>query len=109
MGKAMLTVLKEDSKDKREGLFSLDANNNTLKCEMMSKFNIVFPPRSRFYGNFIGISIWSARTQRGERHHSIYNVGIMKVPIIRIDLSLMSMWSLDIKLVKSRKIIFICR
>jgi len=88
MGKAMLTVLKEDSKDKREGLFSLEANNNTLKCEMMSKFNIVFPPDRESIGTLLGFQ--SGMHESGEKHYSIYNVDIMKVRIIRIDCNIIS-------------------
>lgn len=88
MGKAMLMALKEDSKDRREGLFSLEPNNNTLKCEMMSKFNIFFPSDRESMGTLLGFQ--SGLHESGETHHSIYNVDIMKVRIIRVDCNIIS-------------------
>lgn len=84
--KVMLTALREASNDKRDNLFSLKANNNTLKCELQSKFNIIFPQGRNTIGPLLGFG--SNLLERGKKHESMYNVDIMKVRIIKVDCSI---------------------
>lgn len=85
--RAMLEVLKQATGEKSDTIFSLTANNNTLKCEIKSKFNISFPgPNS--LGKLLGFS--DEILKSGKKYQSIYNVDIMKVRIIRVDCNIIS-------------------
>lgn len=88
IGEAMLRVIKATSKRNDADLFSLTANNNTLKCEMKSKFHIDFNVDNSI-GKMLGFQTASVLTS-GEVHQSIEGVDIMKVRIIRIDCNIIS-------------------
>jgi hypothetical protein len=79
---AMLEALKESTKDKRDNIFLLKANNTTLTCEIESKYDIVFEvenPISKILGFNQG------RLKSNQKHTSTSTVDIMKVRIIRVD------------------------
>lgn len=85
--KAMLMVLKESCNETGDDIFSLTANNNTLKCEIISIFDLFFDiPNS--VGKILGFS--SDLLEGGKKHQSIYSVDIIKVRIIRVDCNITS-------------------
>lgn len=89
--KAMLMALKESSHETSDEIFSLTANNNTLKCEIISTFNINFGvPNS--IGKILGFPYRFPYgfLESGKKHQSVYNVDIMKVRIIRVDCNITS-------------------
>lgn len=85
--KAMLQALKSDKsrvgvQEDDEELFSLRANNNTLKCEIRSKYEINFDQKNSI-GKLLGFE--AIRLQPNKIHESTQPVDIMKVRIIRVD------------------------
>lgn len=87
IGQAMLTALQEATNENSDDIFLLTANNNTLKCELESKFAIDFGG-DRSIGNILGYG--TKLLNGGEKHYSIHNVEIMKVRIIRVDCNIIS-------------------
>lgn len=87
MAKAMLEALKEASNKQDDELFSLTANNNTLKCEIKSKFTIDFKVPNSIC-KVLGFD--PILLQSGQKHESSYVVDIMKVRIIRVDCNIVS-------------------
>lgn len=83
----MLAALKEATNEKSDDIFVLTANNNTLKCEMKSKFTIDFRS-DRSIGKILGYG--NELLNSGEIHYSTNNVDIMKVRIIRVDCNIIS-------------------
>ena len=81
--RVMLAVLRKATRDQSDDLFSLKANNNTLKCELKTKLNIIFPRVANSIGPLLGFG--SELLKSGVKHQSVYNVDIMKVRIIRVD------------------------
>lgn len=86
--RVMLTVLREATSDQSNELFSLKANNNTLKCELKSKLNIIFPPAHNSIGPLLGFG--TELLKSGVKHQSVHNVDIMKVRIIRVDCNIIA-------------------
>lgn len=82
----MRSALEKATKKKNDDLFSLKGNNNTLKCELKSKLNIVFGPNS--IGKMLGFE--PSILESGEKHESVRNVDIMNVRIIRVDCNIIS-------------------
>ena len=80
--RAMLEILKRETKQDDDRIFSL-----TLKCEIMSKYNIVFGGRDSI-GKLLGFG--SEMLKSGKVHRSTNNVDIMKVRIIRVDCNIIS-------------------
>lgn len=68
-------------------LFSLVANNNTLKCELKSSYSIDFRVKNSI-GGLLGFG--SVLLKSGKRHVSSDNVDIMKVRIVRVDCNIIS-------------------
>ena len=87
ISKAMLASLKKDTKEDSDEIFSLKANNNTLKCEITSKFDIDFRGANSI-GKILGFGAKVLKS--GEKHESSYIVDIMKVRIIRVDCNIIS-------------------
>lgn len=87
IGQAMLEALKEVSQEKSDEIFQLTANNNTLKCEIESKFTIDFRC-DRSIGAILGYG--AEVLESGVKHYSTSNVDIMKVRIIRVDCNIIS-------------------
>lgn len=88
ISKAMHTSLKQSCKqDKCDILFSLEANNNTLKCELKSSLNIDFRGKNSI-GGLLGFG--PVVLKSGKLHESTSNVDIMKVRIIRVDCNITS-------------------
>lgn len=85
--KAMLTALKESTKENEDNLFSLLANNNTLKCEIKSKYIIDFT-EEKSVGKMLGFG--RVLLKNGIKHESTFQVDIMKVRIIRVDSNITS-------------------
>lgn len=84
---AMLRALKSDKsrvggQEDDEELFSLRANNNTLKCEIQSKYEIDFT-QEKSIGRLLGFE--AVRLQPNKMHQSTQPIDIMKVRIIRVD------------------------
>lgn len=71
--------ITEENIDK---VFNLQANNNTLKCEIMSKFAIDFRPKNSLAG-LLGFQ--RKIFEPHKTHESTLPVAIIKVRIIRID------------------------
>lgn len=85
--KVMITSLQTSAKDNDEKILSLEANNNTLKCELKSKYFIDFSDEKSI-GKMLGFK--SEVLKSGEKHESSSLVDIMKVRIIRIDCNITS-------------------
>jgi hypothetical protein len=88
IGEAMLRGIKAASKRKDEDLFSLRANNNTLKCELSSKLHIDFKDDNSI-GKMLGFRTDEV-LRSGQVHQSDYGVDIMKVRIIRVDCNIIN-------------------
>lgn len=71
-----------DVEEERGKLFSLKANNNTLKCEIQSAYDIDFTP-SDSVGNILGFS--KRKLAAKKLHESDLPVEIIKVTTIRIE------------------------
>lgn len=84
---AMLTALQTSSKDRGANIFSLTANNNTMKCEIRSKFIIDFTG-SNCIGKMLGFG--KVVLKSDQKHESRFQVDIMKVRIIRVDCNITS-------------------
>lgn len=87
-------LIKERVKQKTVGvseeykqLFSLHANNNTLKCEMLSKYEIDFTLENTL-ADLLGFE--HKRFAANKIHASTLPVNIMKVRIIRVDCNITS-------------------
>lgn len=87
IGQAMLTALKESTRDDSDEIFSLTANNNTLQCEMKSKYDIDLGG-DKSIAKMLGFD--AKVLKKNEKHQSVYNVDIMKVRIIRVDCNIIS-------------------
>ena len=87
IGKSMLAAIKKSSNEHSDEIFTLRANNNTLKCELKSKFNIYFNV-AKSIGKMLGFGLVALKS--GEWHQSSTMVDIMKVRIIRIDCNITS-------------------
>lgn len=85
---AMLEALKASTKDASENIFSLKANNSTLKCEMESKYTIDFNTENSL-GTILGFDD-KHQLKKWEKHVSTSAVDIMKVRIIRVDCNITS-------------------
>lgn len=70
-----------------EKLFTLRANNNTLKCEIFSMYEIDFTPKNSI-ASVLGFE--SQRLTANKTHESTMPVNIMKVRIVRVDCNITS-------------------
>jgi hypothetical protein len=84
---AMLEALKASVINPSENIFSLKANNSTLKCELESKYTIDFNTENSL-GKLLGFDMQQLRG--GIKHVSTSAVNIMKVRIIRVDCNITS-------------------
>lgn len=87
-------LIEERAKQKTAGnseepkqLFSLRANNNTLKCEMLSKYEIDFTLENTL-ADLLGFE--HKRFAANKIHASTLPVNIMKTRIIRVDCNITS-------------------
>lgn len=85
--RAMLELLKHATEEDSDKIFTLTANNNTLKCEMTCKFNIVFFGEDTI-GKLLGFG--PKELKRDRKHLSTSIVDIMKVRIVRVDCNIIS-------------------
>lgn len=76
-----------EEKEDCDLLFSLVANNNTLKCELKSSYIIDFRVKNSI-GELLGFGLTVLKS--GKLHESKNNVEIMKVRIIRVDCNIIS-------------------
>lgn len=74
-------------KENEEKLFSLQANNNTLKCELTSVYEIDFTHNNSI-ASLLGFE--RTRLQPNKTHQSVLPVNIMKVRIVRVDCNITS-------------------
>jgi hypothetical protein len=84
------SIIKRQMKDDNFNIdkyFTLRANNNTLKCEIVSKYDTDFTHRYSF-ASIIGFEnkLYSANIS----HESTLPVNIMKVRILRVDCNIIS-------------------
>lgn len=68
--------------ERKEETFSLKPNNNTLKCEILSKFEIDFQPRESI-GRLLGFT--KKQLPANKKHESDAPVKIIKVVTIRVE------------------------
>ena len=86
--RAILKAMPGDKKEEEKAkLFRLKANNNTLKCEIWSKYGIDFT-QSNSIGRLLGFE--STYLQPNKNHESTLPVDIMKVRMIRVDCNIIS-------------------
>lgn len=89
--KAILFSMKSNENNGQmideENIFSLRANNNTLKCEIYSKYEIMFEEENSI-GKLLGFH--ATYLQPNKVHESTLPVDIMKVRIIRVDCNIVS-------------------
>lgn len=83
----MLEALKTSTKESSDTLIMLKANNNTLKCELQSKYDIDFNVENSI-GKVLGFE--NSKLNLGKKHISTLPVDIMKVRIIRLDCNITS-------------------
>lgn len=87
ISKVIYNMMKRRNENKQpqdndEKIFSLKANNNTLKCEIYSMYEIDFTTKNSI-GSLLGFE--AKRLQPNKIHESTLPVNIMKVRIVRID------------------------
>lgn len=82
---AILKAMNIDNDEKN--IFSLRANNNTLRCEIRSKYEIDFT-RQGSLGSLLGFN--AIRLPPNQTHASNIPVDIMKVRMIRVDCNIIS-------------------
>jgi hypothetical protein len=70
-----------------EEMFQLSANNHTMKCEILSTFNIDFSS-SKCINTILGFE--SKLLKANTKHESSLPVNIMKVRLVRVDCNLVS-------------------
>lgn len=78
---AMLKAMNIDGKNYAQ-IFTLRANNNTLKCEILSKYEIDFR-QSNSIGSLLGFERINLKPNKN--YESTLPVDIMKVRMIRVD------------------------
>lgn len=77
-----IKAIKGNDDDTKEKLLSLKPNNNTLKCEIISKFDIDFIKEASI-GHMLGFS--KKILKAGQSHESDIPIKIIKVVSIRVE------------------------
>lgn len=85
--RALLKMMKINKEDDAEKILALKANNNTLKCEISSKYEINFAEGGTI-GRLLGFE--AVVLTPNKIHESTLPVDIMKVRMVRIDCNITS-------------------
>lgn len=85
--RTLFKLMKIDTEEDAEKIFILRANNNTLKCEIWSKYEINFIEEGTI-GRLLGFE--AVVLAPNKNHESTLPVDIMKVRMIRVDCNIIS-------------------
>lgn len=83
----MIGDIEDGNKPNVDQIFCLRANNNTLKCEIRSKYSIDFTHKNSI-ANLLGFE--SIQLTANVTHESTLPVNIMRVRIVRVDCNIVS-------------------